>query len=147
MTLNKAVWERTPTIAMSSPADIKREANVFSRYLIGENISDSLVSRYEAAIVYADAELSPQDKKLMKLCLRRPWLTGFVDGGLSILNPLSDLRRRIYIMFAVLETSPKYAHHFLPQHHSPFYLVVLTLVGLRALFRTLVGVAVVKVMR
>ena len=63
---------------------------------------------------------------------------------MSFFKPDSELRRRIYVMFAVLESSPKYHRYFLPQKHSFLYVFVIFLLGIRAILRLVTGFVVVK---
>ena len=54
----------------------------------------------------AASPLSPE--RLLRRAIRQPWLLGFIDGALALRRPGSGLRRRLRLMFAILETSPFY---------------------------------------
>ncbi len=44
---------------------------------------------------------------------------GLLDAGLAVADPHSELRRRLYLMFAILESSPEYHELFLPPRPRP----------------------------
>lgn len=123
------------------------EAKRFSSYLIGVTPDDVVVARYVEAILPGldRAQISKRDERLLVLTTRFPWLIGSIDGGLALLDPTSEVRRRILVMFALLEANPAYTRYFLPRKRSPFYAVVVLLLGIRASYRALLGIAIVKV--
>lgn len=50
-------------------------------------------------------------------------------------------------MFAILEAMPEYAPYFLPRQRSGLYILVVGMVGIRAVAKALLGVVMVKVVR
>lgn len=121
------------------------QADVFSQYLIGRVASPKLRSLYIESIKSSGGEVSPKDTKLINLATNQPWLLGLLDGGLALVQPNSELRRRLYIMFAILEASTEHHDKFLPQKHSPFYFILIGLVGIRSVLKAVFGVVLVKV--
>ena len=47
-----------------------------------------------------------------------------LDAAAGLLRPGGALRNRILLMAAILETTPEFADHFLPQHMGPLALVL-----------------------
>jgi len=130
-----------------APFDASAEAKVFGRYLINQKPGAAAVNLYAANIKASGTTYTKKEKKLLRLCLNHPWLTGLVDGGLAIVNPTSALRRRIYIMLAILESSPDYANYFLPRRRSMLYILVVLFAGARAVVKAILGTILVKVVR
>ena len=127
------------------PAPLELEAQIFSRYLLGIDVPKAARELYVTAITSAATHVSANDKKLLALTVRRPWLTGCVDGGLVFIRPNSEVRRRLYIMLSILETVPELADQFLPKRRSVWYVFWLAFVGVRACLRAGVGIVLVKV--
>jgi len=123
------------------------EAEIFCHYLTGMAANQAVQAQYSRALASQDHRLSARDQKLLRLCVRTPWLVGFIDGGLAIDEPSSELRRRLYVMFAILESQPQYAACFLPRQRSGLYIIVILAVGLRAAMQGGLGFALVKAVR
>lgn len=98
------------------------EANAIANYLIKSEVDSDLISKYSNAINQLDTSLSQEDEKLFKLCIRKPFLLPLVDSGLALIEPFSTIRKRIYVMNCILEATPKYSNHYLPQTRSLNYL-------------------------
>lgn len=90
---------------------------------------------------------SSQNNKLIDFAFRHPSLITFLDAALVFLDPTSELRRRIYIMFSILEASPEYASSFLPRRFSFIETIGVFMVGIRAVLKILIGVIIIKVIR
>lgn len=119
------------------------QAEMLSRYLIGKPPGELITKLYTAA-VEAETALSPREQVTLSFAFRHPWAVGVLDAGLALLRPHAELRRRIYIMLALLEAAPEYHRYFLPREHSPFYVVIIGLVGVRSVLRLAVGLTLVK---
>jgi hypothetical protein len=127
--------------------DYIAEAEVFGRYLLKQSPDAQTKERYAVAMARSVQPITSQDSKLLQFCVAHPGAIGAVDGGLALTQPTSEIRRRLYIMFAVLESSPLYAHYFLPQKRSWFYLAYCFWVGVHASARAVAGVVLLKALR
>jgi hypothetical protein len=122
------------------------EAQILSRYLIGEKCSTQTEMHYAAAVTKLNASLTDtQQKTWNRMLVFRIYLK-LVDGGLVLTNPPSPLRKRIFIMLTLLEASPDHIHYFLPQERSIWYLIPLGFrAGMSAVYGIL-GVIMAKLM-
>jgi len=122
---------------------LESEAQLFAHYLIGRLANSQTVRLYEAAM--ADSKPDKTDKKLLNFMMSHPWSIGLIDAGLVFHNSASEARRRLYVMFAILEASPEYYDLFLPAKQSPLYIFVIFYSGVRAVVKAGLGIVLVKV--
>ena len=121
-----------------------REAQVLSKYLVGRECSSVIAQRYQDAANKLNAVLNDSEQKSWDKMLSSPFYLKLIDSGLAITNPQSSLRKRIFIMLAILEASPDFTQSFLPQERSIFYLIPLGFrAGLSALYLVF-GILIVK---
>lgn len=133
---------------MSSLAypDLEREAKIFGRYLIGEEIGEAAIHLYREAHRTNPFELDEKEVRLLKIIYRRPGFTGLIDGGLALQKKDSTIRKKIFFMLAILETFPDYARHYLfPEPASASNVFEFFLFGVRGVFRMILGYLVVKI--
>jgi len=103
---------------------LEQEAHVFSRYLLDRDPSPKMIERYASANrTLLTEQALPSDRTLLRFCLTHLWAVPFLDAAAGFLRPDSLLRRKIYIMAAILETSPLFANRFLPKRTHPIALV------------------------
>jgi hypothetical protein len=133
----------------SQPADltVPKEAEILARYLLKRTPDKASTKRYSQIVNkrQLDSELSPKDTKLLGFCLNHPWGIGFIDSYLALFNPSSQVRYRLYIMVAVLESTTEYTRYFLPTKHSPLYAIYIIFVGFRAVIKVPFGLALALV--
>lgn len=122
------------------------EADLIVQYLISTCPSDRVKARYEDAMHTLNVELDAVDRRLWKIVTRFPFTFRIIDGGLAIVRPTSSIRRKVYIMLAILEASPEYCEYFLPKEMGPFYVVNIALVGARAVLAAIIGYVALKLM-
>ena len=121
-----------------------RVAIAIALQLVGEPPRDEEIDRWRRAIDFHDTRLlRERDRRLWALIARTPWLIGPVDAGLAILDPLSPVRHRLYLMLAILEASPDHARCFLMRDDSASDLLALVPRMALATLRAVLGVAVV----
>ncbi len=127
---------------MNDAALLAKQATIFSAYLVHDSPDDQAIKlfRRSATTVVPDAS----DEKLLRFILRHPKLVGYIDAGLALLKPHSEVRRRLYAMFAILEATPHHTQLFLGVERSWTYGFVVVGVGIRAVWRALIGVCIVK---
>lgn len=121
---------------------LRREAVVFSRYLIGEKkLPGELIQRYQAFWQKKRAE-SPEQELIDFACTHSN-LIGLLESGSAILAPDHFLRHKLLSMTAILEASPRYTSHFLPDRKPhPFILFQLAWVGARGVLKAILGIFV-----
>jgi hypothetical protein len=121
------------------------QAIILTRKFVKDQPSREIVELYSKIIKKSVvSEISLKDKRILRFGFNHPWLLPVLDAGLVLVRPRSELRYRIYIMFAILEATPKYSDKFLAKKHSPFYILYIFLVGIRAALRTFLGVLLIK---
>jgi hypothetical protein len=125
--------------------DVTLEAQLFSRYLIGRPADDHSCRIFYQVV--ADQPLNARDSNLLAFVIRHPWAIGLIDAGLVFYSPYSQVRQRLYIMLAILETSPQYSTIFLPKQRNFLYIFVVGLSGLRAIGRVIAGSILVRLVR
>jgi hypothetical protein len=79
----------------------RRSGAVFGRYLLGRAPSERAVDLFARAVAMLPP-LDARDARLAALVCTYRILTGPLDGALALLRPGSGVRRRSYIMLAVL---------------------------------------------
>jgi hypothetical protein len=133
--------------ARSTP--LAREAYLYSRYLIDREPPEEIVERYiKANRVLGIDSASPLDTDILDFSLKHPWSIPFLDAAAGFLKPDAILRKKIYTMAAVLEASPHFTGHFLPQTISPLKLFAQLIVnGLSAGLKIMFGIPIFLLIR
>lgn len=96
-------------------ADLHKEIELYTRYLIGHSATPKVSALYLAAITRRDLEFEPRTIKMVHLCLRYPLLIGLFDAATGIFERDNEWRKRLILAFAILETQPEYLPVFQPQ--------------------------------
>jgi hypothetical protein len=110
--------------------DAELQAEVFGRYLLGETPCPAAVKLYSDILEANPGDPDDKDKYLVDFALRHRRSIGLLDSGLAFTNPDAELRRRLHLMFAVLECMPEHAEHFIPREHRRSSLVSLGISGI-----------------
>lgn len=126
-------------------SEMKQEALLFGKYYLKVTPNDRVVSLYTKAIKGSIDYASSVSKDII-FVRKYPWLLRIVDSGAAIVKPQSEIRKRLYMMFAILEASSEYHDLFLPKKRNGAYVVVIGLTGFAAVIRALIGIFVVKVL-
>lgn len=121
------------------------EAAVFSRYLIKKLPNQTATQVYVKAMKAHRQSLETKDQKLLAFVIAHPWSLGFIDAGLPFYRPYSEVRRRLYIMLAILEANPAYHDNFLPVKRSFWYWLFVGYSGVRAIVKAIIGSIMVRV--
>lgn len=122
----------------------RKEADALSRYLVGMTAPSPATADYWRAVDTLRADLDEQQREVWERMVSNMFILRCVDAGLALTFPSSPLRKRIFIMLAVLETEPSLADRFLPRDRSPFHILLIGLRGLRAVLCAVAGVLLVK---
>ena len=116
------------------------EAEVFGKYLLGAKPGEGSVSLYDDAIAKLKVDpSSTKDTRAINFVLKNPSCIGFVDASHALFNSRSLLRKKLHIMFAILETQPEYAHLFLPEKRKHNSFIYALWVGTSAVAKALIG--------
>jgi NADH dehydrogenase len=97
-----------------SDVQLARDCKVISLYLIGREPTNDLIERYCAAMRLR-VLASDLDDAEWRWARRYPRVLPYLDAAAALVRPRSSLRQRIYVMTAILETSPAHAGQFLPR--------------------------------
>ena len=120
------------------------ESVMITNYLLGCDPPKEIVGRYVAANIalFGKQIVGAQDSEL-NFVLRHPSMLPFIEAAAGIIKPDSILRRKIFVMSAILETTPKYANFFLDIPDSIFkILCYLAWNGLRGVIKLAVGIPI-----
>lgn len=92
------------------------EPHILSRYLLKVKIGTRENQLYTSGIQRGGFELNPFEEQLFRHMLLSPIYCAAYDTILSILDPENQVRKRLYLMLSILETSPNHANLFLGVH-------------------------------
>ncbi len=128
---------------------LRREAEIFSKYLVGEVAPERFLSRYEAAhekISFSSA--TKLDRQILGLVTKVSLLLPFLDAACGVSMPGALIRRKLLLMAAILEASPRYAPYFLPESQSfPRLMLSLFRLGVFTGLKLIIGVPILFLMR
>ncbi len=114
------------------------------RIFWGSQPTEEPASFTDEAVARRAPSANDHNQRILQFALAHPRLLGALDVALALTEPGSDLRRRLLLMAAVIETQPRYAERFLSCDRSKLYPLVLLLVGLRAAARAAVGLLLLR---
>jgi hypothetical protein len=114
------------------------EAEIFSRYLIGEIPSVELKERYFAACGKL-SEANNRDARIYRMAVKRPALLPCLDAALAFSDRNALLRRKLLVMLAILETTPEYYTKFSTKDESRWKWIALFFRGCSAVFKIMAG--------
>lgn len=127
--------------------ELEHEAVVFARYLGAKEISPSLQLRYYKAVETLPLKLNAKETALLKRITRFSFLLPFIDGGLALINTKHGIRKRLLVMFALMETDTMYADMFLTKDVQPFAIIGFFYKGGVAMLKGLAGACLLKCLR
>ena len=122
---------------------LEKQARTFTRYLIHKDVNSQAIQLYKVAM--RNSKPDNTDNKLLNFMMSHPSCIGLIDAGLVFHNSSSEVRRRLYVMLAILEASTEYYDLFLPKKRSPFYVFVILYSRIRAILKATLGLILVKV--
>jgi len=95
---------------------LQKECLLITCYLVDEAPSQEIISRYIMgnSSLLSDPQLE-EDLSILNFIRQFEWVLPFMDAACGILRPRSLLRKKILLMVAILEASPYYTNHFLPE--------------------------------
>lgn len=104
----------TESDEVESAAALRDEAALFSRYLTGGPTRPEVVERYVHACrrLLLDHPVG-EDTGLLTFVRRHPLSLSVLDAACGIIRPEAILRKKLFLMLALLETSPAHAALFI----------------------------------
>ena len=123
---------------------ISKEARIFTRYLTGIMVNDASALLYQKAIEARNLICEGRDKKLEAFVLCYPFWIGFVDAALALTDKQSVLRKKIFVMLAVLEVSPLYSKYFLAKKGTFLTMIRICAIGTRSVYRFIFGFFLIR---
>lgn len=124
------------------------ECRLFTRYLLGAEPRVGLVERYAAAHRHLLPDAGEPPCRELGFVRRHPRSLPFLDAALGLGRTQSLLRRKIYLMAAILETSPDHAGFFLEPPATPARaLATLAWCGLATAARLAIGLPLLLLAR
>ncbi len=126
--------------------DLRTEARVFGRYLVGEALSEVLVERYCAAN-HAIVEVHGDDA-IVAYARQHPWSVSLLDAAAGLTAASSLLRNKLLVMTAIVETTPELVAKTEPRAVGlPQLAVRLGVAGVRTAFEVAAGLALSTVVK
>jgi hypothetical protein len=126
--------------------ELEREASIITNYLVGKPCTGELVKRYVDANIKQAIQVGPEEEQLWKNALRGVYWMSCIDSGLALVRPKSQIRRKIFVMLAILEASVDYCDDFLPRTRSKVQVLFLLAVqGVKAVFFATIGLILIKI--
>jgi hypothetical protein len=123
--------------------NIDKEAAIFSKYLINALPTQADIKLYKDAVA-SSPSISKSDQKLLAYIHKHPWSLRFIDAALPFYRPHSEVRRRIYLILAILEASPDHSDAFIPNRKSPLYILRVGISMMGAIVKLACGLVIVR---
>lgn len=124
---------------------LSTEAELFGTYLLHQKPTKKVIQLYVKALLADAGNSTPGDERALAFMRKHPWSIGLFDASLAALRPNSEVRRRLYVLFSILESMPQYAQQFLPQDRSFWYVFVVLFAGIKAVGKTIIGSVLVGI--
>ena len=106
---------------MSEIENLSTEARIVSNYLLNQNPSKREIALYIDAVKKTSITLNKKETRIWSFIMKHPLFIGCIDGALALTDSSNQVRKKIFIMLAVLEASPNYCHLFLPFAFCTFF--------------------------
>ena len=119
--------------------ELRNEAHVLTQYLIGKNASEEVINLYLQALSILNIPLTEKEKLVWNRMLKNRFYLKLIDSGLAVVNKNSPIRKRIFLLLAILESQTQYSDAFFQKERSPWYLIQFTLSGMIAVFYMILG--------
>ena len=101
---------------MPDDSVLEAEARIFGRYLVGRTPTPEVALRYrDACRALWPGPPAPGDARRLAFVRRHPWSVGPLDAAAALLDPGGQLRSKVLVTAAILETTTAHADDFLPR--------------------------------
>lgn len=138
------VIHRMSIFLMHKLSESELEAKILGYYLLKQQPDSSIIDLYKQAMERQLITLDEKDRDILNFILKIPWSIGLIDSGLALLKPLSGVRKKIFIMLAIIEASPNHCNFFFTANRSIFFLFTIVYVGCRSIIKAVLGSILVK---
>ena len=125
--------------------ELRSEAQLFGRYLIGRDLSAELIERYVRA---NEAHGLASSDDTLEFARRHPWSIAMLDASGGLVGGSSLLRKKLLVMTALVETTPELVDRVEPRSVSlPRLAVHLGVAGARTAVSVVSGLALRLLLR
>ncbi len=128
-------------------ADLEHECTVFTYYLIQQDPSDYVLSKYRQAHSIADfactSETRPFERLLLHVSATHPLLTKLVDAYTAIFLRSSIVRRKWILLLAILESCSPTSRCFDSPESSSKKVLFMGMMGKGVVFLFFLGLSIV----
>ena len=128
--------------------ELRNEALLFGRYLVGRQLSEELVERYVRANEELFHDADAIDRDLVAFARRHPWSIAMLDASAGIIGGNSLLRKKLLLMTAIVETTPELVDRTEPRSvNLPRLALRIGTAGVRTVFNVVSGLALQRMLR
>lgn len=126
---------------------MNKEVEIIVKYLTGKQAEEKVILEYTLGITNKKLMFNEAEEKVWKIVLKYPIILGIIDGGLFYVDKFSVIRKRIYLMLAILETRPLYYDCFFSKNQKVL-LSVLAVVyyGVKGMLTVIFGIILLKLL-
>jgi hypothetical protein len=141
MEVRLANMEVEETSRYQPPGPSLEEAALFSRYILGRETTAEIKERYARACrKLFGKQPRPQDSAVVEFAVRHPWSLPFLDAAAGLVAPESLLRKKLFVVLAIVEATTEHSDFFSPKPHAPAGVIVrLFLWGVSSVLKLSVG--------
>ena len=122
--------------------DLVEEGKLFARYLLGrQDSAPEVYERYATACAILFEAAPTREEWAVNLFVRRhPWSLPLIDAATGITRPHTLLRKKLFLILAILETASAHAEVFTPKPCARGLLAVRVLIlGTTSLLQAAAG--------
>lgn len=127
-----------------SQGQIDKQARQFTYYLIKKEPIKLEIDLYCQAIANSKDNISLREKKVFDFVDRHNWSIGLIDSSMALTDSHSAMRRRLFIMFSILECMPERYDQFIPKRHSLWYWFSIFYICLTSILKAACGSVLLK---
>ncbi len=110
-----------PVSASATEGELAAECELFTRYLLGRSTPESITRRY----VQANGQiLDSTGDRVVAFVMRHRWALPYLDAACGLRQRDGALRAKLLMLTAILETTPEFADHFLPEASGRFAFII-----------------------
>jgi nucleoside-diphosphate-sugar epimerase len=138
---------RVPAAAPTKAADdLPAECRAFTRYLTGRDPDDYVIGKYlavQSAVLRGAPPRAPIDDALVSFAARGAYRARIADAYARIARPHGTLRRKLILLFAILENSRAFHRDFTAGGSGAAWLAVPRIALAVAAFALALGIGIV----
>ena len=127
--------------------DVITEADIFARYLTGKPGNSIIYDRYVSGVITLNLAFTPREERMVATLIKYPFLISLCDAGLAILSPQCTFRKRLLLMFALLETDKNFTADFINAEELSFPIARFIIRGCTGVFKVIPGIILILLMR